>query len=156
MQGNASRPSHPALREGLVFGVISGTIAITDNLLQNFFMRSMVGNILGVMFLIVLIALNGLSGVRASQSTGRVGTGALAGLITVLIGFLLGALLTLTKIFVVDTPLHQMLSHATAGPVLQFITISGLGFVVFLLMGAVIGAIGGLIGRKRAQVPLHV
>jgi hypothetical protein len=76
MQGNASRPSHPALREGLLFGVISGIIAITDNLLQNFFMRSMVGNILGVMFLIVLIALNLLAGVRASQSTGRVGTGA--------------------------------------------------------------------------------
>jgi hypothetical protein len=62
----------------------------------------------------------------------------------------------LTKIFVIGTPLHQMLSHATAGPVLQFITISGLGFVVFLLMGAVIGAIGGLIGRERAQVPLQV
>jgi len=28
--------------------------------------------------------------------------------------------------------------------------------VLFLLLGAVLGAIGGLIGRKRAQLPLHV
>ena len=156
MQANASRPSHPALREGLVFGVISGIIAIPVNLLQNLHISDLLGNILGVLFLMVLIALNWLSGVRASQWTGRVGTGALAGVLMELVGFLFGAILTLTRIFVVATPLHQMLSHATAGPVLQFITLSGIGFVGYLLLGALIGAMGGLIGRGRAQLPPHV
>ena len=156
MQGKASRPSHSALREGLVFGVILEIIAIADNLLQNFFISDTLGNILGVMFIMVLIALNLLAGVRASQWTGRVETGALAGLIMQLIVFLFGAILTLTRIFVVDTPLHQMLSHATAEQALQFITISGIDFVVFLLLGAAIGAIGGLIGRKHAPRPAPV
>ncbi len=156
MRGNASHPGHPALREGLVFGVILGIIAIAVNLLQNFFISDMLGNILGVMFIMVLIALNLLAGVRASQWTGRVETGALAGLIMQLIGFLFGALLTLTRIFVVDTPLHQMLSHATAEQALQFITISGIDFVGVLLLGAAIGAIGGFIGRKHAPPPSRV
>jgi hypothetical protein len=109
-----------------------------------------------VLFLLVLIALNLLAGVRASQWTGRVGTGAKAGVITQLIGFLIGALLTLTKMFVPGTLLHQMLSNAPVWQVLQFITIFGIGFVVILFLGALIGAMGGLIGRKRARLPLHV
>jgi hypothetical protein len=156
MQGSASRPSHPALREGLVFGVTLGIIVITGNLLQNFVGSNMLGNILGVMVLIVVIALNLLVGIRASQRTGRVGTGALAGLIMELISFLFGAILTLTKIFVFDTPLHHILTHATSELAQQFITVSSISFVVYLLLGAVIGAIGGLIGRKRAQLPLQV
>ncbi len=156
MQGSASRPSHAALREGLVFGVTLGIIASTGNLLQNFVVSDILGNIIGVMFLIVTIALNLLAGVRASQRTGRVGTGALAGLIVELISFLLGTIVTLTKIFVFDTLLHRLFTHTTPGLVLQFITAYIFGFVVFLLLGAVIGAIGGLIGRKRTQLPLQV
>ena len=156
MQNSTSRPSHPALREGLVFGVISGIIGIAYNLLLNYVVSGMVGNILAVLFFLVLIALNLLAGVRASQWTGRVGTGARAGVITQLIASLFGAILTLTKIFLPGTLLHQMFLNTTVWPVLQFITLSGIGFVVILLLGAVIGAMGGLIGRNRAQLPLHV
>jgi hypothetical protein len=49
-----------------------------------------------------------------------------------------------------------MFMNTTVWPVLQFITLSGIGFMLFLLLGAVIGAMGGLIGRNRAQLPLHV
>ena len=156
MQGSASRPSHPALREGLVFGVTLGIIASTGNLLQNFVGSDMLRNIIGVMLLIVLIALNLLAGVRASQRTGRVGTGALAGLIMELISFLFGAILTLTKIFVFDTPLHHLFSQATSELDQQFIMVYSISFFMVLLLGAVFGAIGGLLGRKRAELPLHV
>ena len=156
MQAHTSRPGHPALREGLVFGVILGIITIAGNLLQNYVVSGMWGNILAVLLLMIFIALTGLSGVRASQQTGRVGTGALAGLIVQLVSFLFGALLILSKIFVFNTLLHQMFSHATAESVLVFILVSSLSFVVFLLLGAVIGAIGGLIGRKRTASTTHL
>jgi hypothetical protein len=139
-----------------VFGVITGIIGIAYTLLLNYVVSGMLGNILAVLFFLVLIALNLLAGVRASQWTGRVGTGAKAGLITELIASLLGALLTLTKLFVPGTLLHQMFSNTTVWQALQFITLSGIGFAVSLLLGAVIGAIGGLMGRNRAQLPLHV
>ena len=156
MQNSTSRPRHPALREGLVFGVITGIIGIAYTLLLNYVVSGMVGNILAVLFFLVLIALNLLAGVRASQWTGRVGTGAKAGVITQLIASLLGVLLTLTKIFLPGTLLHQMFLNTTVWPVLQFITLSGIGFMLFLLLGAVIGAMGGLMGRNRARLPLPV
>jgi len=156
MQGSASRPVHPALREGLVFGVILGIITLTTNLLRNFVVSGILGNILAVMFLIVFIALILLAGVRASQRTGRVRTGALAGLIVELISFLFGAILTLTKIFVFDTPLHHLFSQATSELVQQFITACIFSFVVLLLLGTLIGAIGGLIGRRRVHLPMQL
>jgi hypothetical protein len=79
---------------------------------------------------------------------GRVGTDALAGLIMELISSLFAAILTLTKLFVVDTPLHQILSHATSEQAQQLITVYSISFVVFLLLGAVIGALGGLLEKE--------
>jgi hypothetical protein len=139
-----------------VFGVITGIIGIAFNLLQNYVVSGMLGNILGVLSFMVIIALILLAGVRASQWTGRVGTGALAGVIMELIAFLLGTLLTLTRLFIHGTLLHQMFLNTTVWPVLQFITLSGISLMVFLLLGAVIGAMGGLMGRNRARLPLPV
>jgi hypothetical protein len=156
MQGNATRPVHPALREGLVFGVILGIITLTADLLRNFVVSDNLSNILGVMLLIVFIALSLLAGIRASQRTGRVGTGAIAGLIVELISFLFGSINILTSIFVFDTRLHHLFSQATSQLVQQFITAYIISFVVILLLGTLIGAIGGIIGRSRAQLPMHL
>jgi hypothetical protein len=46
MQGSASRLGHPALRDGLVFGVILGIITLSAGLLQNFVVSDNLGNIL--------------------------------------------------------------------------------------------------------------
>jgi predicted cobalt transporter CbtA len=114
------------------------------------------GNIIGVLLLIVTIALNLLAGMRASQRTGRVGTGALAGMIMQLINLVFGVILILTRIFVFDPTLHQILSHAPSELDQQFIMMYSISFLVILLLGTVLGAIGGLLGRKRAQLPLYV
>jgi hypothetical protein len=165
MQGSASRPGHPALREGLVFGMILGIFGLFAGLLQNFVVSHSLDTVFGVMLLMVTIALNLFAGVRASQRTGRARTGALAGLILELISSVFGAIKTLTIIFVFDTPLHRWLSQATSEQAQQFytnqfvifvITELIIGFVVIPLLGAVIGAIGGLIGRRRAQLPMQV
>jgi hypothetical protein len=108
------------------------------------------------MLLIVTIASYLLAGIRASQRTGRVRTGALAGLIVELISSLFGAIEILIIIFVFDTRLHHLFSQATSELAQQFITAYIISFVVILLLGTLIGAIGGLIGRRRAQLPMQL
>lgn len=81
MQGMRSRPGHPALREGLVFGIILGIYGFVASLLQNFVFLHSLDTVFAVMYFIITITLTLLAGVRASQKTGRVRTGALAGLI---------------------------------------------------------------------------
>jgi hypothetical protein len=121
--------------------------------------------VFSVTFLILTIALILLAGVRASQQTGRVSTGALAGLIAELISSVFGFINILADIFVFDTVLHRGFLEATSGQAQQFNTNSFvifviieiiIGFVVFPLLGTVIGAIGGLIGRRRAQLPMQI
>ena len=159
MQDGVSLTGHPALREGLVFGVILGIISFAADLLHNFLNSNTLISMIGVLFLIITIALNLLAGVRASQQTGRVGTGALAGLIMQLMSSLLGVISILTELFVFNSQLHrlfQSLSPAAASDMAQqFITVQIIYTVVVLVIGAVIGAIGGLIGR-RIQLPMNV
>ena len=117
------------------------------------------------MLLTLTIALILLAGVRASQHTGRVSTGALAGLIVELISSVFGSVNILAEIFVFDTLLHRWLLQATSGQAQQFNTNSFvifiiveiiIGFVVMPLLGALIGAIGGLIGTRRTKLPMQV
>src|SRR5215469_13594689 len=160
MQANTSRPGHPALREGLVFGVTLWIVTLPAALLQPFVHPNGLVTSLRMLFFLVTIALTLLAGFRASLRTGRVRTGALAGLIMGLISSLLEYITSLTTIFVFDTPFHHRLSLATATQLQQGITTYSIIFliviVVELLLGAGIGAIGGLIGRSRAPLPLHV
>jgi hypothetical protein len=143
-----------------VFGVTQWIITLPAALLQSFVPTNGLVTILGVLVFLVTIALTLLAGVRASQWTGRVRTGALAGLIMGLISSLLAYITSLTTIFVFDTPFHHRLSLATSTQVQQVITAYSLIFVIVfvveLLLGAGIGALGGLIGRNRAQLPLQV
>src|SRR5260370_17040198 len=100
MQDGVLLTGHPALREGLVFGVMLGIISFGTNLLHNFLDSNILISIIGVLFLIITIVLNLLAGVRASRQTGRVRTGALAVLIMYLISFLFGFISILTELFV--------------------------------------------------------
>ena len=161
MQGSASRPGHPALREGLMFGTILGIFELVTGLLQNFVVLHSLGTVFSVMFLILTISLNLLAGVRASQQTGIVSTGALAGLIVELISSVFGTIKILADIFVFDTLLHHWLLQSTSEQAQQFIVTFVIaeiiiGFAVIPLLGAVIGAIGGLIGKRRAHLPMQI
>jgi hypothetical protein len=161
MQASTSRPGHPALREGLVFGVTLWIITLPAALLPNFVPTNSLVTILGALSFLVAIALNLFAGVRASQRTGRVRTGALAGVIMGLISSLLGTITSLITFFVFDTPLHHIFSDATSAQVQQIITVWIISFVIGFVVGlplqwAGIGAIGGLIGRRRTQLPLYV
>src|SRR2546429_3362156 len=136
MQDGVSLTGHPALREGLVFGVILGIISFAANLLHNFLNSNTLTSMIGVLFLITTIALNLLAGVRASQQTGRVSTGALAGLIVELISSVFGTIKILANIFVFDTLLHRWLLQATSEHAQQFNTNQ---FVTFVIAEIIIG-----------------
>lgn len=159
MLGSASRPGHPALREGLIFGTILGILEIVSGLLQNFVGLHSLNTVSSVLFLVLIIVLNLLAGVRASQQTGRVSTGAYAGLIVELTSSVFGGISILASIFVYNTILFRWFQQATSGHdqqfyMNQFVTIGIaeviMGFVVLPLLGAAIGAIGGMIGIRRA------
>jgi hypothetical protein len=165
MLGSASHPGHPALREGLMFGTILGIFEIVSGLLQNLVGLHSLNTVFAAMFFVLIIALNLLAGVRASQQTGRVSTGAYAGLIVVLISSVFGTINILADIFVFDTILHRWLLQATSGQTQkfytnQFVTLAIteliIGFVVMPLLGAVIGAIGGMIGIRGTKLPMQV
>ena len=113
MQGSALRQGHPALREGLFFGMILGVFEIVSGLLQNLAGLHSLNTFFSVVFLVLTIALILLAGIRASQKTGRVSTGALAGLIVELVSSVFVFINILADIFVYDTILHRWLLQAT-------------------------------------------
>jgi hypothetical protein len=139
-----------------VFGVTLWIITLPATLLPNFVHTNALVTFLRVPSVLVAIALIWLSGVRAAQRTGKARTGALAGMIVILIDSLLGTISSLTAFFVSDPSLPHLFTYATSALGQQIITGWMISFPLVLLEGAGIGAIGGLIGRRRAQLPLHV
>ncbi len=76
MQNVFARVRNPALRQGLIFGIMLGVILLAISfIITNFYIT------LALIFLAAFLA-----GRRASQETGRMATGAFAGLWTGFIG----------------------------------------------------------------------
>jgi hypothetical protein len=151
MQTNTTRTGNPAIRQGLLFGILLGLFSIVSNVvlrlarLSTLFIGAIQLGYTGsgllirsVGFIIAILAYL-VAGRRATQQTGRVGTGALAGLWTGLIG-------------AVITWGYALLFYATAptitAPPLSLMVFAILNIVLTLLFGAGIGALGGLL-RKR-------
>ncbi len=152
MQSNTTRTGNPAFRQGLLFGILLGIFSIVFNVilslarLSTLFIGTLMlvytgsGLLISLVGFIVAILAYLVAGMRATQQTGRVGTGALAGLWTGLIG-------------AVITWAYALVFYATAptivAPPLSMMVLSAiLNIVLTLLFGAGIGAIGGLL-RKR-------
>jgi len=154
MQRQFTRIGNPAFRQGLLFGILLGLFSIVLNVilslagLSTLFIGALettftaIGNLINIVGLIVAILAYLFAGRRASQHTGLVGTGALAGLWTGLIG-------------AVITYMYAFVFYATKGPSptmvppLSAMVLNAIVSIpVTLLFGAGIGALGGLL-RKR-------
>jgi len=154
MQTPFTRPGNPAFRQGLLFGILLGLFSIVLNVILSLaglstlfigaieFTFTGIGNLISIGDLIVAILAYLLAGRRASQQTGQVGTGALAGLWTGLIG----AVITWMYAFVFYATKGP--SPTTAPPLSVMVLNALLSIAVTLLFGAGIGALGGLL-RKR-------
>jgi ABC-type transport system involved in cytochrome bd biosynthesis fused ATPase/permease subunit len=154
MQNVLARVRNPALRQGLIFGIILGVILLALSFIStNFFIT---------LALILLAAF--LAGRRASQETGRITTGTLAGLWTGLIGIFIPSIISVILVLInidayrnsIQTAADKQHQHITYtnSMVITSLLINVLFLIVLgVLPGVIGGALGGNISRRRAHLP---
>ena len=164
MQNMFSRIRNPALRYGLMFGLILFVIEIVLS-----FLAGLLGAFITLLSLAAYLVLAFLAGQRASQETGLLRTGLLAGFWTGVFGELISAILSLILTFLnLDTirqsnqnyaakTLHetpsQVMAITNAAIINNLLLQLAVSIVIASLLGLLAGAIGGYMGRKRAAPP---
>ncbi len=162
-----ARVRRPSLRQGLFFGLILGAIEIVLSVATGLIAQAGVQSFLGTIALALFIILGFLAGQRAAQETGRLGTGAIAGLWVGLIGGVLWALAQFVQILIflptlVNQARDYLQKHLNQLPRgynpanltstdvllanLEPLILSLIFYMLFALIG---GALGGMLGRRR-------
>ncbi len=161
------RRGSPALKYGILFGILLGAFQVVLTLVTNYLnLGSFALYVTGAGFVLALIVYL-LAGIRASQETGMTGTGAFAGLwtgvVSAIIGFAGAFLLAYLNLGTLRkqaaaaaqaaaSQTHQQIPITTDQLLLSTAAVSGLvGLISSILLGLIVGAIGGLIGRRRAS-----
>lgn len=134
-----------------ISGVTLGVIQILLSLLS-------LGLLKTVLDLLVWLIGFFLIGLAASRHTGRIGTGALIGLVTSLIAVLFGIIQMTANGQEITQAIHkaQQQDQSIPSSTLRAIAIVGIviGLIVMVAielgLGAGIGALGGLVGRRQA------
>jgi hypothetical protein len=157
MQNPFARISNPALREGLLFGIVAGILEVIFSFIN-------LGS-LGTFIALALFLVFGLiAGTRASQQTGKMSTGALAGLWVGLFSTAIYAIIVSSYTF---ATLNVQLQDLQRSIDQQHLNIKATDQLIFFgvvvtiiitlvlsaLFGLAGGAIGGSMGRRRAQLP---
>lgn len=165
---NPPQQGRPALKWGLIFGGILALISIISTGIQyttgSF---SQLGDpaaaqahlgtnlLLGCGSFILEAALYFLAGMLAARANGKVGSGALAGLIAAAIGTVVGgaiSIFTLTNLSFTP-PADSGIDPAQYASILQGVLIisAAIGVIVGLGIGTGIAALGGLVGRGQHE-----
>jgi len=161
------RRGSSALKYGILFGILLGAFQVVLTLLTNYLNLGSFALFVTIGGFVLALIVYLLAGIRASQETGMMGTGAFAGLwtgvvsaIIVFLGALLLAYLNLGTLRqqadaaarATAERLHQTVPVTTDQLLLSTAAITGLtGLVLSILLGLIVGAIGGAIGRGRAS-----
>ncbi len=161
------RGGSPALKYGILFGILLGAFQVVLSLLTNYLNLGSFALFVGILGIVVALIVYLLAGIRASRETGRVGTGAFAGLwtgvVSVIISILGGILLaslnlgTLRQQTAAATQatanrLHQAIPATPDQLLLSTAALTGLaGLILAIVIGLIFGAIGGAIGKGRAS-----
>lgn len=132
------------------YGAIPGTIAgiclgILPIIPLEYAPAGLIHNILVIVLPIVTLL---LAGMLASKQTGRVRTGSLAGLVAALTG----GIIAWAGFWVAVQMGHMGLSWGLTREVNTLLP-ETLSFVFLLGIGAGIGTLGGLVGKRKAKVP---
>jgi hypothetical protein len=179
----AQRTGNPAIRNGLLFGALLGALGLANAVIQwltgayhavanttNGFTSVTVADtgapaLLSCILFLALLALTFTAGILAARSTGKVGSGALAGLCAGLVGGLVSGVgnLVIILTFVapgIQAPAGSSMTQAQVQVLLLGTTIGGaiVGLLLDAGLGAGMGALGGLLGansarRARSAVP---
>ena len=156
------RSGNPALRQGLIFGVILAVVEIAYSFFGGYLGSALLIELLS---LAIFLVIGFLAGRRASMQTGRIGTGVLAGILAGVIGMVLASILPLVLVLTnIDQAVKNYQQAATqAGikgvtytPSLVIQTVL-LQLVFGIVLGALLtlagGALGGYFGKARATLP---
>lgn len=167
MQQTVTRArSSPAIRQGLIFGVIIGVVQIIIGLINTATNLGALSYIFTILSIIIALVGYLLAGIRSARQTGRVSTGLLAGLLAGIIGSIIsfGATLVITLVTIDSIRVaaqkladqNHVNFHYTNAILISGITIYGMGAVILAgIIGLAVGSIGGAIGRGRATVPVQ-
>lgn len=167
MKNIFAKVRQPALRYGLIFGLILEVIQIVFLGLLSNAVPIMLGQIITIVVLALFVIFGFIAGMKTARATGKWYSGMLAGLCTGAFGFVFFGILA----FINDTIfLQQYVNYATTHPapgadpsiytsafVLRGFAFNLLGGLVFYTMiafvgGLIGGPIGFLTGRNRANV----
>jgi len=153
-----------ALRQGLMFGVGLGLIQLVITIINYLVNLGSLNLVLSSISIILALAAYLVAGLRASQQTGRVVTGLLAGMWTglfaAIISYVVTLIYTIANIDSLRIAAQRVVdaNHAnfqyTNSLLIAITAGTGLGVVLFLgLVGLGVGSIGGAISRRRANIP---
>jgi len=147
--------------------IAGGTLGVLQILLSLISSGTLTTLIDIVLWLVVFFVI----GLFASRQTGRVGTGALTGLVTGLISGLITVLFGVIQIAANGSRVTQAINQAAQAAQRQgqhlspteLHTLAVVSIIVGLIivvafelgLGAGIGALGGLVGRRQAGAPTH-
>jgi hypothetical protein len=154
MQNVLARVRNPALRQGLIFGIILGVILVGLNFI--------ISGLIIIAALTILAAL--IAGMRASQETGRITTGILAGLWTGLLGTLILSIIAMGfLLFNIDAvrksaqitanQQHLNIIYTNSQIITNYLIVYLILIAAGVLFGVIGGAVGGNFGRRRVQLP---
>jgi hypothetical protein len=152
-----ARSRHPALDNGLLFGIALGIVEIVLSLLLG--APGLIINVLLFLFIV------GYAGYRAASRSGKVSTGLVAGLLVGLFSSVIACIpLLIYYLSNIDAFRVQLQKEMAASNLSQGFTLTNslviTSVIVFLvivvagatLLGLGVGSIGGAIGKGRAEV----
>lgn len=165
---NQPQQGRPALKWGLIFGGILALISILSSAVQYMTgsysqlgdpaaVQSRLGTnlLLGCGAFILEAALYFFAGMLAARENGKVGSGALAGLIAAAVGTVVGGVIAIVTFMNLSftPPPGSTIDPAQYATIMQTTIVIGsvIGIVVGLGIGTGIAALGGLVGRGRYE-----
>ncbi len=165
-QPTTTSTGRPALRQGLLFGIVLGLILAVINVVTSFANLGSASIIISIVIFLLSLVVYFFAGMRASQQTGKVSTGLLAGLwaglVSSLISFIATFIITLSTIDTIRARAQAAIDqqhvqfHYTNSILITSVAVFGLLTVGFyILVGLGMGAAGGAVGKRRANIPVQ-
>lgn len=163
MKNIFAKVRQPALRYGLIFGLILEAIQILFLGILSNAMPMTLGQIITIVVLVLFVVFGFIAGMKTARETGKWYSGVVAGLCTGALGFIVFGVLSLINDIVF---LQQYVNYGSTHPVpgttaADYTSASVLmrfaanllgGLIFYTLISVVGGTIGGLVGRNRAAV----
>ena len=165
-QPTTTSTSSPSLRQGLLFGLILGLVLAVIDVITSLVDLGGAGLAVSSVTFLLSLAVYFFAGMRASQQTGKLTTGLLAGswagLVSSLLSFLATLLITFTTIDAIRARLqavaaqqHVQIQYTNSLIIGSSVVVGLLVVGFYILVGLGMGSVGGAIGKRRANIPVR-